>query len=141
MEGMYMFPPHGERKKKNIFTAEISVFLRETNTSTIFTRTFYFFPFIFLSYIKRGQFAMKGFHYNIDKKKKEKKNHILQISHLCEGEHNEPEVGKRTLNFGRPQLIERETTRGAEKANAPAANQKLSCHSANTGRSGWVGGQ
>lgn len=46
MEGMYTFPPHGERKKNNIFTAEISVFLRETNTSTIFTRTFcYFFSF------------------------------------------------------------------------------------------------
>lgn len=44
MEGMYRFPPHGERKK-NIFTAEISVFLRETNTSTIFTRTLYFFSF------------------------------------------------------------------------------------------------
>lgn len=76
MEGMYTFPPHGERKKNNIFTAEISVFLRETNTSTIFTRTFcYFFPFIFLSCIKKGQFVMKGFHYNInnDKKKKKKK--------------------------------------------------------------------
>lgn len=39
-----------------------------------------FFPFIFLSCIKKGQFVMKGFHYNInnDKKKKEKK-HILHI--------------------------------------------------------------
>lgn len=72
---MYMFPPHGERKKNNIFTAEISVFLRETNTSTIFTRTFcYFFPFIFLSCIKKGQFVMKSFHYNINDDKKKRKN-------------------------------------------------------------------
>lgn len=79
MEDMYMFPPHGERKKNNVFTAEISVFLRETNTSTIFTRTFcYFFPFIFLSCIKKGQFVMKGFHY-IDKKKIK---NILRISSL-----------------------------------------------------------
>lgn len=88
-----MFPPHGERKKNNIFTAEISVFLRETNTSTIFTRTFcYFFPFIFLSCIKKGQFVMKSFHYNINDDKKKKK-HILHNFHLCEREQNEPEVG------------------------------------------------
>lgn len=42
MEGMYMFPPHGERKRNDVFTAEVSVFLRETNTSTIFTGTFFF---------------------------------------------------------------------------------------------------
>lgn len=78
MEDMYMFPPHGERKKNNVFTAEISVFLRETNTSTIFTRTFYFFPFIFLSCIKKGQFVMKGFHY-IDRKKKKHLTHFFLV--------------------------------------------------------------
>lgn len=89
MEDMYMFPPHGERKKNNVFTAEISVFLRETNTSTIFTRTFcYFFPFIFLSCIKKGQFVMKGFHY-IDRKKKKTSYTFL----LCEREQNDPKVG------------------------------------------------
>lgn len=92
MEGMYTFPPHGERKKNNIFTAEISVFLRETNTSTIFTRTFcYFFPFIFLSCIKKGQFVMKGFHYNINNDKKKKKKTYL--THFSEREQNDPEVG------------------------------------------------
>lgn len=65
---MYRFPPHGERKKNNIFTAEISVFLRETNTSTIFTRTLdFFFPFILLSCIKKGSVCNeKAFHYNIN---------------------------------------------------------------------------
>lgn len=63
---MYMFPPHGERKRNDIFTAWISVFLRETNTSTIFTWTSlnFFFPFIFLFCSKEGWFVLKGFHCN-----------------------------------------------------------------------------
>lgn len=65
MEGMYMFPPHGERKR-NIFTAwNQCVSTRNKHLYNIYIYFFeFFFPFIFLSCSKEGWFVLKGFHCN-----------------------------------------------------------------------------
>lgn len=70
---MYTFPPHGERKRTTYLQLEISVFLRETNTSTIFTCTslLFFFLSSFVLDLKKGTFLMKGFHCNKKKKGRE----------------------------------------------------------------------
>ena len=86
MEGMYRFPPHGERKRNNIFTAwNQCVSTRNKHLYNIYTDFFdFFFLFTFLSCSKEGMFVWKGFHCNKlylthfpvregAKKKKEKK--------------------------------------------------------------------
>lgn len=67
MEGMYMFPPHGERKRNDIFTAwNQCVSTRNKHLYNIYMYFFDFFfsPFIFLSCSKDGWFVLKGFHCN-----------------------------------------------------------------------------
>ena len=62
---MYMFPPHGEGKRNNIFTAwNQCVSTRNKHLYNIYMYFFDFFPFIFLSCSKEGWFVLKGFRYN-----------------------------------------------------------------------------
>lgn len=65
MEGMYMFPPHGERKRNNIFTTwNLCVSTRNKHLYNIYMYFLVFFPFIFLSCSKESCFVLKGFHSN-----------------------------------------------------------------------------
>lgn len=56
MEGMYMFPPHGEGKRKYIYSLE-SVCFYEKQTPLQYLHVLgFFFPFIFLFCSKEGWF-------------------------------------------------------------------------------------
>lgn len=64
MTGSYVQDLLVERGKGTSYLQlRISVFLRETNTSTIFTLEF-FFVFIIFCYSKEGWFVLKGFRCN-----------------------------------------------------------------------------
>lgn len=67
MEGMYMFPPHGERKRNNIFTAWNQCV--STRNKHLYNIYMYFLDFFFLSsfypVVKRVGFCTERlFHYN-----------------------------------------------------------------------------
>lgn len=69
MNGRYVHvPPHGERKRNDIFTARnqcVSTRNKHLYNIYMYFFEFFFFPFISLSCIKKGLvFVMKGFHCN-----------------------------------------------------------------------------
>lgn len=79
-----------------------------------------FFLFIFLSCIKKGQFVVKGFHYNIDKNKRKEKTYLTHFPSLWETT-NDPEVGNElwtaTVEWNR------DDTRGIKRQTACSQSQ------------------